>query len=124
MGTFYAKTKGLPESLYFLYCAAIIDAILELCPVSKDLHLRIVNQWDKPGCQSVITLLEKKLARCHDRNQYFIVLGMALIEAEIPDNEDWKCVCTAGYPYPFRHWSNWRFQRHSKMLFCKARTNI
>ena len=90
MDTFYAPTKEFPESLYLVYCAAIIDAILELYPASNDLYSRIVSQWGTPGCQSVIMLFEKRLAKSHNLKRYSVILLKTLASIDIPDNEDWK----------------------------------
>ncbi len=48
MGAFYAPTKARPETLYLTYCAAIIDAILELYLASNNLYSQITTQWGYP----------------------------------------------------------------------------
>lgn len=86
MGAFYAPTKARPETLYFTYCAAIIDAILELYPASHNLYSQINAQWGTPDCQAVIRLFKAELAKHHTIRSAFLVNMMS----NQPDGEGWK----------------------------------
>jgi len=86
MGAFYAPTKARPETLYFTYCAAIIDAILELYRASNNLYSQIKVQWGTPDCKAIIRQFEAELTKHHKIRPTFLVNMMS----SQPDGEGWK----------------------------------
>ncbi len=90
MGNVYVP-KNNPENVYFAYCAAIIDAILDLYRgASYNSYEQIIMQWRTPGCQSVIKPFQDNRFKSKNASQYFIGLSQLMASIENPGNEDWK----------------------------------
>jgi hypothetical protein len=91
MGAFYAPTKNNPENAYFTYCAAIIDAILDLyMGASYYPYEQIKRQWETPGCGYIIKPFMDAVSRHGNASQYLIALSQLSASMDVPDNEDWK----------------------------------
>ncbi len=91
MGNVYVPKKNNPENPYFTYCAATIDAILDLYNyASYDPYEQIKRQWGTPGCQSIIKPFLDEVSKNRNASQYFFALSKLTASMAIPDNEDWK----------------------------------